>query len=103
MAGGFGASPVGFAGVCTSAGGGAGVAGAAVPGGVGAAGGAGVAGAVAPGGVAGGVWANTAGSPGDKATAIIAIARRRKRRGQFIERVSLIVLADVSLADIRKT
>src|SRR6185437_14152943 len=63
VTGGFGASAVGFAGVCTSAGGGVGVAGVAVPGGVGAAGGAGVAGVVAPGGVAGGVWASTAGSP----------------------------------------
>jgi hypothetical protein len=95
-AGGFGASAVGFAGVWTSAGGGAGVVGVAVPGGAGAAGGAGVAGgAVAPGGVAGGVWASTAESPRDMAAGIIAIARRRKRRGRFIERVSL-VLADVS-------
>jgi hypothetical protein len=71
------------------------VAGVVVPGAVGAAGGAGVAGAVAPGGAAGGVWASTVESPSDKAAGIIAIARRRKRRGQFIERVSLVVLADV--------
>jgi hypothetical protein len=84
VADGFGASAVGFAGVCTSAGGGVGVAGATVPGGIGASGGAGVAGAVAPGGVAGGVWASTAESPKDKAAGITAIARRRKGRGQFI-------------------
>ncbi|EAQ36766.1 hypothetical protein NB311A_15902 [Nitrobacter sp. Nb-311A] len=95
VAGGFGASAVGSFGVCTSAGGGTGVAGAVLPGGVGAGGGAGDSGAVAPGGVAGGVWASTAEGPRDKATGIIAIARWRKRRGRFIEGVSL-VLADVS-------
>src|SRR6476620_5692111 len=57
VTGGFAASAVGFFGVCTSAGGGTGVAGVVVPGGVGVAGGASAAGAVAPGGVAGGVSA----------------------------------------------